>query len=67
MAVRDALRFIRGVNTYGTDIVNVGESSSTAGHSDLLKDFAADIPTASETASPVTSSILYCFLRVFMG
>ncbi|KAJ6043065.1 hypothetical protein N7460_004420 [Penicillium canescens] len=44
MAVRDALRFIRGVDAYGTDIANAGESPSTAHHNALLKEFAADIP-----------------------
>lgn len=57
MAVRDALRFIRGVDAYGTDIANAGESNSTAGHNALLKEFAADIPTVSEAAIPVTSSV----------
>jgi hypothetical protein len=57
IAVRDALRFIRGVNAYGTDIVNTGEGIPTEGHSDLLKAFAADIPTVGDATTPTTSSI----------
>ncbi|KAJ6080621.1 hypothetical protein N7499_005495 [Penicillium canescens] len=47
----DALRFIRGVDAYGTDIANAGESTSTAHHNALLKEFAADIPMVSEASS----------------
>jgi hypothetical protein len=57
MAVRDALRFIKDVDAYGTDIANAGDSNSTTGHNDLLKEFAADIPTVSEATTPVTSSM----------